>query len=81
MPRTWNTTHEALTAKLVEDGKTYRELTAATGVPWPSIIRFLNDRGGLTGATIDKLMEHYGLTIVEPPTKRRAKTTTKKGRQ
>jgi plasmid maintenance system antidote protein VapI len=65
MQRTWNTVTEALQEKLVESGKTYYELSEETGVVRSSLIRFLNGNTGLQSATIDKLLQHYRLKIVE----------------
>ena len=73
MPRTWDSTEEALRAKLSESGLSYHELSKATGVNRPSLIRFLNGNTGLQGITIDKLMAYFGLVVVERPTKRRTK--------
>lgn len=81
MQRTWNTVTEALQEKLVESGKTYHELSLETGVVRSSLIRFLNGKTGLQSATVDKLLQHYGLMITEPPTKRPSRTSETKGRQ
>ncbi len=69
MARTWDSTQQALRAKLSESGMSYHQLSKATGVPRPSLIRFLNEDTGLQGVTIDKLMAYFNLVVVE----RRAK--------
>ena len=73
MPRTWDSTQEALRAKLSESGLSYHELSKATGVNRPSLIRFLNGNTGLQGITIDKLMAYFGLVVMERSAKRRTK--------
>jgi len=71
MPRTWDSTAEALRAKLSESGMSYHQLSKATGISRPSLIRFLNGNTGLQGVTIDKLMAYFNLVVVERPAKRR----------
>ena len=80
MPRTWDSTAEALRAKLVETGMSYHQLSKATGVNRPSLIRFLNGNTGLQGVTIDKLMAHFNLVVVERPPKRPKHKKKTKGR-
>lgn len=78
MPRTWGSALEALREKLVETGMTYHQLSQATGVTRPSLIRFLNGTTGLQGTTVDKLFRYFDLKVVEAgPTTRRPK---RKGR-
>jgi transcriptional regulator with XRE-family HTH domain len=80
MPRTWDSTAEALLAKLSESGMSYHQLSKATGVPRPSLIRFMNGNTGLQGVTIDKLMAYFGLVVVEQPAKTPKRKAKVKGR-
>jgi hypothetical protein len=56
---------EILRQKLLEEGVSYRELSQKTGVPVNSLWIFLNRRGGLNLASIEKLMKRYGLAVIE----------------
>ena len=67
--RTWGLS-EILQQKMAEEGLTYRELAAKIGLPLCSTWRFLNGRGGLNISSIEKLMAHYGLAVVELPARR-----------
>jgi transcriptional regulator with XRE-family HTH domain len=70
MPRTWDSALEAVREKLVETGMTYYQLSDATGINRPSLIRFLNGTTGLQGTTVDKLLAYFNLQVTEAPTRR-----------
>jgi transcriptional regulator with XRE-family HTH domain len=57
--------------KLRAEKSTYRQLAARLDVPAPSLWRFLNGRGGLNLATVEKLMRHYRLAVTQLPSKRK----------
>lgn len=74
--KSWESLSEALREMTVAEGLTYSELSKRTGVPKPSLVRFLNRDRGLNLATADILMKHFGLVVIERPRQR----PTKKGR-
>jgi len=76
--KTWKSATEAVHEKLSESGKTYFQLSEATGVPRPSLIRFINGKAGLHSDTIDKLLGYFGLVVVEKPKRQTARK--RKGR-
>jgi len=67
---------DLLHSKMAQDGLSYRELARKVDVPLTSLWRFLNGRGGLNISSIEKLMKHYNLGVVELP----ARPKRKKGR-
>jgi hypothetical protein len=53
---------ETLRAEI--EGRIY-QISQETGVPYPSLNRFLRGQRGLAVATIDKLCTHLGLVLVK----------------
>jgi hypothetical protein len=51
----------------------FREVEAATGVPNPSLIRFLRGDQDLKLASAEALMRHFGIVSRRPKPKRKGK--------
>ena len=77
--KTWGLT-EILQQKMAEEGLTYRELAAKIGLPLCSTWRFLAGGKGLNISSIEKLMKHYNLAVVELPVRRKKTKGRKHGK-
>lgn len=78
--KTWPLS-EILRQKMLEEGTPYRVLAARLGLPVCCVWRFLSGRGGLNLASIEKLMQHYRLAVVElKPQQKKGKKHGKLGK-
>jgi len=77
--KTWGLT-EILQQKMAEEGLTYRELAAKIGLPLCSTWRFLAGGKGLNISSIEKLMKHYNLAVVELPVRHKKTKGRKHGK-
>jgi hypothetical protein len=66
-----------LRTALADREGSFRAIEAATGVPNPSLIRFLRGDQDLKLASAEALMRHFGIRVLPP--KRRRGRKTKKG--
>lgn len=64
---------EILTQRLLEEACSDAELSRRTGIVKCSLQRFLRGGGGLSLATIEKLMQRYGLVVIEKPKRRKGR--------
>ncbi len=76
MPKTWMPS-EILRQRIRQSGRTYREMSDATGLHLPTLWRFLNGRGGLQLSTVDRLFELFGLRVVEAPPRKHPQSKRK----
>ncbi len=69
MPKAWLPS-EILKLRIIECGTTYREMAEKTGLHLPTLWRFVNGKGGLSMANVDKLFTLFGLRVIETRPKR-----------
>jgi len=71
--KTWRL-GDILRQKMMEESLPMDVLAEKLGLALCSTWRFLTGNGGLRFDTVEKLMEHYNLAVVElPPRRKRAK--------
>lgn len=63
------TVTEILKQCLRESGVSLRETARRTGIPVPSLSRFLRDERGLSLDNAETLIRHFGIRVVAPTTK------------
>jgi transcriptional regulator with XRE-family HTH domain len=62
---------DKLRERIEESGLSQSELSRESGVPQPSISRFMRGERGLSIEYVDKLAEYFGLTLADETPKRR----------
>jgi len=77
--KTWNLS-EILRQKMGEEGLSYSALAHKLGLPIYSTWRFMTGQAGLNLRHIERLMEHYGLCVVEAKPKRQKGKGKKHGK-
>jgi len=71
MAKTWRSATAAVRELAIARGLTYSRLSAETGIPKTTLFRFLCNDEGVHSRTLDTLLQHFGLRVVEAPPKRR----------
>jgi len=67
--RTW-VLSEILRQRMLEEGLPYKKLAKKLNLAPCSVHRFLTGAGYLSVPTAERLMQHYGLAVIELPRRR-----------